>query len=288
MMEIRSIRLELQQKKNTLLYADHTVADKRLTDFLNFLDTNPLISKILIKLPATNINWEEWEQNLWSAMDYGFPEEENLTARMCYDVLKRYRGRSLINIAVNFHTGSNNITDHEQKYFETFVPFLFEYLDKKLSEAETLISPTDMVNEIQEIVDETTLEKYPDIHKRLIEVYKKLYVAETNDDYRGIANICRSIITDFASIIFDPTYLPPNTPALQEDNAKDKLKYTYRHFAKKKKTQYQDAKQSIILETWNLVCACVHRKNIQTSEIKECVLFTYLIINTLIHVSEEK
>jgi hypothetical protein len=287
-MEIRSIRLELQQKKDTLLYADHTVADKRLTDFLNFLDTNPLISKILIKLPATNINWEEWEQNLWSAMDYGFPEEEDLTARMCYDVLKRYRGQSLINIAVNFHTGSNNITDHEQKYFETFVPFLFEYLDKKLSEAETLISPTDMVNEIQEIVDETTLEKYPDIHTRLIEVYKKLYVAETNDDYRGIASICRGIITDFASIIFDPTYLPPNTPAPQEDNAKDKLKYTYRHFAKKKKTQYQDAKLSIILETWNLVCACVHRKNIQTSEIKECVLFTYLIINTFIHVSEEK
>lgn len=288
MMEIRAIRLELQQKKNTLLYADHTVADKRLTDFLNFLDKNAIINQILTKLPETNIKWDEWEQSLWRAMDYGFPEEEDKTARMCYDVLKRYKGQSLINIASNFHTNSYNITDLEQKYFETFVPFLFEYLDKKLLEAETLISPTDIVDEIQGIVDETTLEKYPEIHKRLVDVYKKLYIAETNDDYRGIANICRSIIIDFANNIFKESYLPANIPSPQEDNAKDKLKYTYRHFSKKKNTQYQKAKESIILEAWNLVSACVHRKNIQESEIKECVLFTYLIINNFTHESEEK
>jgi hypothetical protein len=286
-MEIRTIRLELQNKKDSLFYVDFRLADKRLSNFLNFIDTTPLLKKEIDKIPETDINWEEWEQSLWHTTDYGFPKENDLTARMCYDVLKRYSGKNLINISSNFYRGTNKINDYIQGYFETFVPLLFEYLDNKLTQAETLISPIDMIKEIQELVEEETLEKNPEINKRLNNAYKKLYTAETNDDYKGIANICRGIITDFASSIFKKEFLPENTEIPKGDNAKDKLKYTYRYLAKNKGSQYKKGREQIILGTWEMIASTVHRKNIQESEIKECVLFTYLIIKAFIDVQQE-
>jgi hypothetical protein len=144
-----------------------------------------------------------------------------------------------------------------------------------------------MVKEIKDSVYEDTLESYPDIHKRLNEVYKKLYTADTNDDYKGIANICRSIIIDFASSIFKEEFVPENKDIPQSDNAKDKLKYTYSHFAKKKNSQYQRARVQMIFGTWDMIASAIHRKNIKKLEIKECVLFTYFIIKAFIDVQEE-
>lgn len=287
MMEIRTIRLELQNKKDSLFYVDFRLADKRLCNFLNFIDSTPLLKKEIDKIPETDINWEEWEQSLYNTMDYDFPKEDDLTARMCYDVLNKYSGEKLIKISSNFRTSTNKINDHVQGYFETFVPLLFEYLDNKLMQAETLITPIDMIQEIQELVDEETLEKNPEINKRLNDAYKKLYTAETNDDFKGIANICRGIIIDFASSIFKDEFVPMNIEVPQEDNAKDKLKYTYRHFAKKKSSQFKKGREQTILGTWEMIASTVHRKNIQESEIKECVLFTYLIIKAFIDVQQE-
>ena len=287
MMEIRTIRLELQQKKENLLYSDFRVADKRLKDFLNLINNTPILSKEIENIPTTNIQWEEWEKSLWNAMDYGFPEKEDQTARMCYDILTRYQGQNLINISHNFHTSSRKIADHVQTYLETFVPFLYEYLDRRLINIETLITPIDMIQEIQELVEEDTLEKNPEINRRLNDAYKKLYTAETNDDYKGIANICRGIIIDFASSIFKDEFVPTNVEVPQKDNAKDKLKYTYRHFAKKKSSQFKKGRLKTILGTWEMIASTVHRKNIQKPEIKECVLFTYLIIKAFIDVQEE-
>jgi len=286
-MEIRLIRLELQEKKEDLLNADSALADKRLSDFLNFINKNPVLNKLATKLPTPNMDWDKWKAGLWNALDYQLPEDEIETAGMCYEILKRYRGNDLIQIAVNFHVNSRSVTDHIQKYLETFVPFVFQYFDKKLLEAETLISPVDVVREIEEIVDEKTIEKYPDTNKRLREAYKKLFNAETNDDYKGIANICRGILIDFANEVFKDSYIPEKVEALKGDDAKDKLKYTYRYFSKKKNASYVKGRENTIIGCWQMVSACVHRKDIKEYEIKECVLFTYLIIKAIIDVQSD-
>jgi hypothetical protein len=287
MIEIRTIRLELQQKKDNLLYADFRVVNKRLKDFLNFINDTPILKREIESIPTSNIQLEEWEKSLWNATDYGFPEEEDQTARMCYDILNRYKGQKLIDISRNFYTtSSTKITDHVQSYLETFVPFLYEYLDKRLINAETLITPIDIIKDTQELVDSETLKKFPEINRRMNNAYRKLYSAETNDDYKGVANICRGIIIDFTSSIFKEEFVPINVKVPQEDNAKDKLKYTYRHFAKKKNSQFKKGREQTILGTWEMIASTVHRKNIQEYEIKECILFTYLIIKAFIDVQQ--
>lgn len=284
MMEIRIIRLELQQKKESLLNTDFRIADKRLSDFLNFINQNPILLRIVSKLPKPNIDWVQWEGKLWNATDYQFPEGEVETAGMCYEILTRYQGDKLVDISTNFHVSTNNITDHVQKYLETFLPFLYDYLDKRLLEAETIISPIDMIKDIEIFVDENTLTKYPQINIRLKEAYKKLFTAETNDDYIGVSNICRSIIIDFANQIFKNEYLPEGIEIPKGDDAKDKLKYTYKYFNKKKSDNFAEGREKMILGLWQMISANVHRKNISESEIKECVLYTYMLIKAFIEI----
>lgn len=281
MMEIRLIRKQLQTRKDELLSVNFALAEKRLADFLNYINNNQLISNIISKLPNYTNDWDKWESSLWNSMDYEIPEDEALATKMCFDVLVRYKGK-VQDISLNFNHSSRNITDHIQAYFETFVPFLYEYLDNELQEMETIVSPIDMIKESQELVDDKTSENFPDINLRLMELYKKLFTAETSDDFVGIANSCRTIIIDFASQTYRAEYKPKEQEEPKGDDAKHKLTYTYKFLHNGYSKTYIEGKNHIINGIWKVISSLVHRKKIQKREIKECVLLTYLLINTFI------
>lgn len=281
MIQIRFIRNKFQNKKNELLTANYQLAEKRLSDFIGFCEKTEIIKSILDKLPNTAPDWAKWEQSLWGANDLGLPEDEAEAASFCWQVLKKYKGNSL-NIAINFHPSSNNITDHLQAYFETFVPFIYEYLDIKLQELEFQINPIDIANEIYEFVDNQSLLLYPEINERLSDTYSKLYLAKTNDDYSGIANNCRSIIISLADKVYKDEFQPQDLPTPKNDDAKTKLCYTYKALHKEMSGHLMEARKKFIGVVWDMVTSTLHRKKIEKDEIKEIVLLTYLLTNYFI------
>ncbi len=287
MMEIRYIRKNLQSKKEELLSAKYQLAEKRLSDFIEYCKGNQIISKIISELPNIEIDFEKWEAELWGASDYGIPDDYSEAASYCWEIITKYRGRS-VNIAQNFHVSSNKITDHVQEYFESFVPFIYDYIDNKLIELEEIISPLDMVSEVHALVNTGLSENYPEIQKRLNDVYKRLYISESNDEYVGIANSCRLIIIDFATLIYKSEYLPSNAEVPKNDDAKVKLKYTYRNSNSGISKSILEGREKFIDSIWQIVSSSVHRKNIHKEEIKEVVLLTYLLLSSFIKTMNKK
>lgn len=284
MQEIRLLRKKLQTKKSELVSSTSETADRNLKNFLGLVQTDQILSKVINKVDIGKYDWEAWEVSLnggglGGRADYDIPVEDDKSARFCYELLDKYKD-SVWAIAHNFYPGTNNITDHIRKFLDIFVPPLYNYLDEQLQEAEIMISPVDIAKDIMESVDKN--EDYQAVAPRLNEAYKKLYVAKTNDDYIAISNICRSVLIDFATQIYKVEYLPQKVEFPKGDDAKTKLKYTYKALQKDKHSNFETGREKMIDGVWQMISSNVHRKNILKSEIKECVLLTYLTIRTFI------
>lgn len=274
MIQIRFIRNKLQNKKDELLTVDYKLAEKRLSDFLSYCERTEIIKYLIEKFPPINPDWDQWEKSLWGTQDLGLPEDEAEAANFCWQVLNRNKGKSL-NIAMNFST-SSKITDHLQAYFDTFVPFLYEYIDTKLQELEFQINPIDLTHEIFEFVDGQTKSLFPEINQRLNDVYNKLYTAQNSDDYNGIANNCRAIIISLAEVVYKDEYCTDHTQP-KKDDAKTRLRFSYHALNKGMSEHLLNARKKFIGVVWDLVVSTLHRKKIEKDEIKEIVLLTYLL-----------
>jgi len=285
MEEIRLLRKKLQRKKSELMSTSSAVADRNIQSFINFTQTNEIILKIINEIELGHFDWESWEANLRTS-DYQIPIEDDKAARFCFEVLNK-NSKDVWEIAVNFHAGSSNrVVDHIHRYLEIFVPPLFNYLDEKLQEIELMISPSDMVKNMRNTI--VGVKGYEDIETRLTEAYKKLYVANTNDDYNGIANICRALLVDLVNQVFLEQYVPNDIEHPKKDDAKAKLKYTYRALQEDKNSKFVIGRGKIIDGLWDMVSANVHRKTILKEEAEEIVLLTYLVVKTFIELNELK
>ena len=281
MKEIRLIRSKFQRRKETVLFSDLETSKKNLNDFLKFIYDNPIIENIISKIPTTNIDWKLWEQSLWNSLDYNLPEEEAEATRMCFDVLEKYKN-NLIGISHNFRTSSNSIVEHINKFFEVFIPPLYNFIDEKLQEYEFLITPVDMVDEIKEIVDEECIKNYPEISNSLNNAYKTFSDASNNEEFQNVANSCRTALINFANSIFKEEFLPAEIKGLKKDDAKDKLKYTFRFLYSNKDSKFCEISENFIKITWDFVNVLVHKKNSNRNDSRNCILYTYILISTIL------
>lgn len=286
MQEIRLLRKKLQIKKSELISSTYETADRNLKNFLSLIQSDPILSKIINKVDIGVYDWASWELSLRGGglggrSEYDIPVDDDKAAKFCYELLDKHKD-SVWGIASNFYPGTNNITDHVHKFLNIFVPPLYIFLDEQLQEAEVMISPLDIVKDIMEITDRN--DEHQTVVLRLNDAYKKLYVAKANDDYMAISNICRSVLIDFASQVYKVEYLPENEEPPKEDDAKAKLKYTYRVLQKDKNSNFETGRFKMIDGLWQMVSSNVHRKNILKSEIEECVLLTYLTIKIFIEI----
>jgi len=264
MQEIRLLRKKLQTKKSELLSSSSEVADRNLRVFLSFIQSDIVIAKLLDNISIEEYDWDAWRSNLRGGLggtsDYNIPLDDAKAAKFCFEVLYRNK-ESVWSIASNFYAGTNNVTDHIRKYLSIFVPPLYNYLDEKLQEAEIMVSPVDIAKDMMETVDKS--EDYESINSRLNDAYKKLFVAKTNDDFIAISNICRSVLIDFANQVYSESYLPENTEVPKKDDAKSKLKFTYKSLQKEKKSNFEKGRWKLIDGLWQMISSNVHRKNIQ-------------------------
>lgn len=289
MQEIRLLRKKLQTKKSELVSSTYETANRNAQSFLSLIQSDPMLSKVINKVDIGKYDWVAWETSLnggglGGRSEYDIPVDDDKAARFCYELLDRHKD-SIWSIAHNFYPGTNNITDHVRKFLDIFVPPLYNYLDEQLQEAEIMISPVDITKDIMETTEKN--EEYEPVVVRLNDAYKKLYVAKTNDDYIAISNICRSVLVDFASQTYKSNYLPKDTEAPKNDDAKAKLKYTYKALQKDKESNFEAGRWKMIDGLWQMISSNIHRKNILKSEIEECVLLTYLTIKIFIELSSD-
>ena len=250
MIEIRLIRSKLQRRKETVLFSDTETSKKNLSDFLNYIKKTPIINNLILRLPATTIDWPVWEKSLWNSMDYDLPEDELESARMCFDILEKYKN-NLIGISFNFHTSSNSVTDHINKFFQVFIPPLYNYIDEKLQEYEFIITPADMIEDIREIIDEECIKKYPETNISLNNAYKIFSDANNNEEFQNVANSCRTALLNFANSIFKNEHLPDNSIDLKAGDAKDKIKYSFRFLYGNKNDKYCEISEKLIKNIWD-------------------------------------
>jgi len=284
MKEIRLIRSKFQRRKETVLLSDLETAKRNLNDFLNYIKSTPIVENLISRLPSTNIDWKIWEQSLWNSLDYDLPEEESKAARMCFEVLEKHKN-NLIGISHNFHTSSNSIADHINKFFEVFIPPLYNFIDEKLQEYEFLITPVDMLEEIKEFVDEECTKVYPETHNSLNNAYKIFSSASNNEEFQNVANSCRTALINFANSIFKNEYLPSDSVDLKEADAKDKIKYSFRALYGDKNDKYREVSEKFIKNTWDYVNVLVHKKNSTKNDARNCILYTYILISTILQLN---
>lgn len=285
MRELRLIRSKLQNRKNSLLSTDYSRASNEIRIFIKFIEDDPIIRTILNSLPPSQIDLDLWANNLWGATDIGFPDDEAERASMCLAILKKFRSSNdLVQISHNFHVSTNNITQHVQAYLETIVPPLYQYIDEKLIEKETMITPVDIAEEMQSLVDNQIGPKFPATHSSLTQAYKNLFTGESPESWSGIANMCRTALINLADEAYISEYLPEGADQPKQDNAKDKLKYTLRYKLKSidEGARYIEARESLIKTSWDFINVVIHRKSKAShDDAKECVLLTYMVVATV-------
>jgi hypothetical protein len=300
--EIKDVRAKWQSYRQALLRTDYNHADEQLARAMYFADHNPLIAGILNRLRSTP-TYQQFDANEWlsgrgpanvmgagrTSSGFSLEEEERAAQNLkVLDITLQKGDGGLLAIGMTTYGGSSNLFIDSIHSAEDviFDPFFF-YVDNELRSKESLISPTDIVNQIQSLVDNTTSNQYPQTHKLLTDAYRQLFsltAASTGVTWNKVGYSCRDILLQFANEIFDPTYITKGQELPKGDDAKAKLKWTVRRFLKQDGAgdRYREAIESVVQANWDFVNSVGHRQKSATEEdARLSVVYTYLTISIL-------
>lgn len=301
-MEIREVRTQWQNYRQELMRADYNHADEALTRALYFADNTPIVKNILMKLRLTQIyrdfNAESWLNGRNHAgcsgcgqTNLGFSYEENERMAQNLKVLELAKENftkgddGLWKIGLTTYGGSSSkIVDAVQSAIDVvFNPF-YSYVDKELRTMETLISPADIMNQIQSLVDTEALIRYPETHKLLIDAYGQLFTLSTKSvdaSWNAIGYKCREIMITFAKEVFNPAFIPEGQEMPKEGDVGNKLKWTARHCLKANDfgDRYRESVEKIIEANWRFINSLGHRQDTANEfDARLSVIYTYLTI----------
>lgn len=300
--EIRDVREKWQNQRQALLRSDYNHADEQLARAIYFANNNPLIDGILHRLRSIPI-YGEFDANVWLAgrgsadvmgagkTSTGFSLDEEERAAQSLKVLEMavQKGEmSLWGIGTTTYGGrSSNLVDYVQSAVEVIFEPFYRYIDAELRSMESLISPTDIINQIQSLVDSSSSTQYPMTHKLLTDAYRQLFTLTADSSgtsWNQMGYACRHVFLQFANEIFDPEYVPNGQVQPKGDDAKEKLKWTVRYFLKQTDagSQYREAMEAIVQANWDFVNSLGHRQKTTTEEdARLAVIYTYLTISVV-------
>lgn len=300
-MEIREVRTQWQNYRQELSQADYNHADEILARALYFADNTPIVKSVLMKLRMTQI-YKEFHADTWlngrnnaqclgcgqTNLSFSLDEEER--AAQSLSVLESARNGfqkgddGLFKIGCTTYGGSSSkLVDIIQSAVDVvFKPF-YSYVDKELRTLETLITPVDIMNQIQSLVDNEASICYPETHKLLIDAYRQLFGSSTissNASWNEVGYKCRDTIIAFSKEVFDPAFMPESEEMPKEDDAGNKLKFTARHYLKGNSgDRYRESVEKIVESNWRFVNSLGHRKDTAKEfDARLGVIYTYLTI----------
>lgn len=302
MMEIRELRARWQTYRQNLLRADYNHADEELARALYFADKNPLLASVLAQLRMSNI-YQTFDADAWLAgrgpafvqqsghTNVGFSLDDSERAAQCLKVLElalerfRQSGDGLLSVGETTYGGMGNlmINSIRSAIEVVFDPF-HHYVDAELRSRETLLTPLDIVQDIQQLVDTNASVRYPETHKLLLDTYGLLFsltAGSAGEAWNQVGYRCRDVLIRFANEVFDPVYVPEGQAQPQTDNVKEKLKWVARHFLKQAEAgdRYREQIEAIVRTNWDYISTFAHRQKSTTeTDARLAVIYTYLTI----------
>ena len=296
--ELADVRARWQSQRQTLLRANSNTADEELARVIYFADHHPLISGILHILRANTTyqtldpeNWvKEREVTVSRALGFSLDETERCaqSLKVLDWVIEKNESGSdgLWLVGTTTYIGSSNsITDHIRSAIETLFDPLYSYIDSELRSLETLITPVDMVKEIQSLVDNEASFRYPETHKLLTDAYKQLFTLTSGSSgvsWYQIGFSCRTVLVKFGNEVFDPSCVPDGQDQPKEDDASNKLKWTTRYLLKSLDAgdRYRESIEKIIQANWDFVSNIGHRQeSVTEKDARLALIYTYLTIS---------
>jgi hypothetical protein len=301
-MEIREVRTQWQNYRQELSRADYNHADEALARALYFADNTPIVKSVLMKLRLTQVyrdfNAESWLNGRSDAGDLGcgqtnlgFSLDEKERATQSLKVLELAKelfakgDDGLWKIGQTTYGGSSSkLVDRIRSAVDVvFNPF-YSYVDKELRTQETLITPLDIMNQIQSLVDTEASIRYPETHKLLVDAYRQLFVSSTKSieaSWNEVGYKCRDVMIAFAKEVFNPAFIPEGQEMPKEDDAGNKLKWAARYYLKAEDSgdRYRESVEKIIESNWRFINSLGHRQNTATEfDARLAVIYTYLTI----------
>lgn len=309
-MEIRELRAKWQSYRQRLLRADYNQADEQLKLVIYFADHNPVIGNILNQLrtnPVYNsFNADEWiagrkDADVMGAGDtnLGFSlDEEERTVQILKVLERAGRNGNLWGLGTKTYGGRDSaLINYVRSAIEVFFEPFYNFIDNELRSMESLISPSDIMKQMQSLVDNTTSTQYPQTHKLLTDAYRQLFTLTATDSdssWYQIGYSCRHVLIKFANETFDPNYVSVGQDQPKGDDAKEKLKWIVRYFLKQGEAgdRYREAIEDIVQANWKFVNNFGHRQESATQEdAKLAVIYTYLtisIVDNIISIQKTK
>jgi hypothetical protein len=301
-MEIREVRTQWQNCRQELLRADYNHADEALARALYFADNTPIVKSVLMQLRQSQI-YKDFDPDKWlngrsnagcsgcGQTTLGFSLDEKERAAQSLSVLESARDRfakggdGLWKIGITtYGGGSSKLVDSVRSAIDVIFNPFYAFLDKELRTLETLITPVDIMNQIQSLVDSEASMHFPETHKLLVNAYGQLFNLSAKSggtSWNEIGYKCRDIIIAFSKEVFDPSFVPDGQEMPKEDDAGNKLKWTARRYLKEEDVgdRYRESVEKIIESNLRFVNVLGHRKNTANEfDARLGVIYTYLTI----------
>lgn len=303
--ELTDVRARWQNQRQALLRADYNHADEELARVIYYADHNPIISRILHLLRSSSA-YQTLDANTWvggrnmagtlgaGRTNLGFSLDEKERCAQSLKVLEwavdRFNNQSdgLWPIGETTYGGtSTKFIDFIHSAIENLFDPLYFYIDAELRNLETLITPVDIVSEIQSLVDNEASFHYPETHKLLTDAYKQLFTltsTSSGTSWYQIGFSCRAVLVKFANEVFNPSYIPEGQEQPKEDDASNKLKWTTRYFLKSLGAgdRYRESIEKIIQANWDFVSNTGHRQeSVTEKDARLALIYTYLTISII-------
>jgi hypothetical protein len=300
--EMRELRVRWQGCRQALLSADYNHADEELARVLHFAENTPLIARILKGLRALPL-YSEFDAQQWLSgrgragklkagqTNLRFSLDEKERSAQCLKLLEfavqRFReGQDGLFIVGQTTYGGRDT--RLNAYIHSAIDVIFDpfyhYVDTELRVQETLITPTDIMNQVQALVDGEASPRYPKTHGLLVDAYHQLFTlsaASSGASWYQVGFSCRQTLVCFANEVFDPSYVPGSEDQPKGDDARGKLKWTTRHHLKQSGAgnRYRECVEKIIQTNWNFVNTVGHRQeSVTEDDARLAIIYTYLTV----------
>lgn len=301
--ELADVRARWQNQRQALLRADYNHADEELARVIYFADHNPIISRILQML-RSNSAYQTLDADAWVSgrtqagtigagrTNLGFSLDETERCAQSLKVIEwaitcfNNGSDGLISIGETTYGGSSTMyIDYTHSAIENLFDPLYFYVDAELRSLDTLITPVDIVSEIQSLVDNEASSRFPETHKLLTDAYKQLFILTSNSSGKSWYQIgfsCRTVLVKFGNEVFDPSCVPDGQEQPKEDDASNKLKWTTRYLLKSVDAgdRYRESIEKIIQANWDFVSNIGHRQeSVTENDARLALIYTYLTIS---------